>query len=130
MEKLDILWRGQCGAWVMEMPDTEIIDQKDVEAMMTYANFYGGFDDYDYTIEESETCVHGMELNGQCKLCAEEFMAGQFAFLRMEDGVLKADIIQALDGMHGLAALIDATKIVNDVFANPQEYGRWVAYND
>jgi len=120
--KVDILWRGQCGGWVLEFPNGQIEDYHAYEASEKYIEFYGGWDDPPYDLSDGDTCEHGVRLDRECKPCSERFMAQQFAALRLEEGLTADEVITALSAMVGLAEIIDVHDDVRDVVEHLETY--------
>ena len=125
--RMDIMWRGQCGGWVLEDPRTgELTDGKALESAKLYREFYGLDDDYaPQPYDGDELCEHGVRIDGDCSACCEEFLIQQFASLRLDEGQDQATVVQFVGEMHGITDVVPATKIealVADVFINPDAY--------
>lgn len=120
--RLDVVWRGQCGGWVIETPDGEYTDHQALEASRQYLEFYGHDEHSDPPFEINDVCEHGTLLIEGCATCSEEFMVQQFAMCRFEDGKPVNEVVQFLVSMHGFTDIVPASRIaelVADVYANP-----------
>jgi len=92
--RMSVLFRGRCGAWVLEKPDGEIVDLKATDAAREYMDFYGLLDDHIAPYDGDETCVHGTALTENCEECYEEYMLQQLAVTKVHEGESLEDTIK------------------------------------
>ena len=124
-ERLNVVWRGQCGGWVVEWPNGDFTDGQAVESARKYLDFYGGLEDFNPAYDGDEACEHGVRLDGDCAVCCEEFMVQQFASCRITEGQTEAEVVEFVQGMHGFTEIVPAERVaalVGDVFKNPNQY--------
>lgn len=103
-DRMYVRFRGRCGAWVLETPDEEIIDEPAPKAVETVVRYYGLEElwENDPEPEEGMTCVHGLPITASfettCKMCCEEFMLLQLAVCFCREGKTRAETVQFANG--------------------------------
>ena len=130
-DRLEILFRGRCGAWVLEMPDGEIHDLAAVPATQLYWDYYDMDELYirDPEPEEGTLCIHGLPITESlsskyaCAMCCEEFLTQQLAMCLLRDGKTLEEVTQYIGGF--IDNPIPAPKIVRlveQVFSTPDGF--------
>lgn len=125
-DRLYVRFRGRCGAWVLETPDEEIIDEPAPKAMAVYVEHYDAREMWSLDPEPGEgtTCVHGNPItlnpeDTECQMCCEEFMLQQLAVCFCREGQTMAETIQFANGFIDSPFSEEAvTRIVGEVFAD------------
>ena len=104
-DRMYVRFRGRCGAWVLETPDGDIIDEPAPKAMAVYVEYYNAAEMWaaDPEPEEGMTCVHGYPItlnpeDTECQMCCEEFMLLQLAVCFFREGQTLAETIQFANG--------------------------------
>ena len=127
---MGVVFRGRCGAWVLETPDEEIHDLPAQEAVEKFVSHYGLAEDWgrDPEPEEGMVCIHGVLISGgACQLCYEEYMAQQLAVCRFRDGQTEAEVNQFITGF--IDSPLDAKRVavlVGEVFADVDAFDPYI----
>lgn len=105
-DRMGVLFRGRCGAWVLEEPNGDIHDLPATEAAKMYWDYYDMDELYirDPEPEDGMTCIHGEPILDDygsmftCSMCCEEFLAQQLAVCQFRDGKTTKDVFMYING--------------------------------